>query len=177
MTGAAQGFFDAFKSRRGRRVRLNRDSYLNWFVRSILILGTCVQTLKTYSLKEITLKHAHFNISSPVALNSHTGRVEEQRVGRVTIFKTTKSPKWYMQWNEDGRQYRPSLRTTSKKQALHLAKNKDAKLTLGVVSTARVKAITIPNAVEKYLEVSETPCLRTVHAHLQPQSQAIRGLL
>src|SRR5437899_1197164 len=50
---------------------------------------------------------------------------------RVTIFRTPASPRWYAQFSLEGRQYRHSLKTTSKKRALELAKKKDAQLVLG----------------------------------------------
>lgn len=69
----------------------------------------------------------------------------------VTLFRSTRSPCWYCQYNVDGRQFKPSLKTRSQKQATILAKKIDAELTLGITPAKRKRAVTIPEATTKYL--------------------------
>jgi integrase len=74
---------------------------------------------------------------------------EKQRVGsRCTIFKSGSSPKWYIGFSDGGRQYRKSLKTTNKKQAIRLAQNYDAKLVLGHLNDK--KECTLPELVSAY---------------------------
>ncbi len=72
--------------------------------------------------------------------------------GRVTIYRDlNKSPSWSIQFNMDGKQFRKSLKTTSKKWALELAKKKDAELVLGLAQAPAKRAVTILQAIEIYL--------------------------
>jgi integrase len=78
---------------------------------------------------------------------------ERVRMGEhVVIFRTSRSPVWYAQYNENGKQYKPSLKTRSQKQAKHLAKQIESKLTLGLTPERRRRAITIAEAIAKYLQ-------------------------
>jgi site-specific recombinase XerD len=70
---------------------------------------------------------------------------------RVTIFRTAASPNWYMQYNLGGRQFKPSLKTTSKKRALQLAGKKDAQLVLGQAEPPAAAPITVTKAKDQYL--------------------------
>ena len=73
--------------------------------------------------------------TTPVSPGEAAGAAEREVIGsRVTIFKTANSPFWYMQYNYQGRQYRPSLKTRSKKEARKIALAKDAELVLGKVT-------------------------------------------
>jgi len=81
------------------------------------------------------------------------GRIDQERVGdHVVIYRTPASPRWYMQFNQDAKQFKVSLKTTSRKQATILAKKKDAELTLGVAAEPAKRAMTVVTAVGKYLE-------------------------
>jgi len=71
---------------------------------------------------------------------------------RVVLFQTGRSPNWYCQYNADGRQHKPSLKTTNLKQARMLAKRLDAQLTLGMNPEQRKRSVTVELAVNKYLE-------------------------
>jgi hypothetical protein len=74
------------------------------------------------------------------------------RVGsRVTIYKTDKSPYWYMDWSVDGHQYRRSTKTKSLKQARTIALRKGAELVLGVSGAPDARAPKIHQAIENYL--------------------------
>jgi site-specific recombinase XerD len=78
--------------------------------------------------------------------------VERVAVGeRVTMFRTPKSRKWYMQYQLNGKQYRPSLKVESKKKALALAQKKEAELLLGVARPPTVAAPVIASVVKTYL--------------------------
>jgi integrase len=80
--------------------------------------------------------------------------VERESVGdRVTIYRDLRiSPNWYAQFSVDGKQFRPSLKTRSKKRALELARKRDAELVLGIAETpASKRSATINAAIEKYL--------------------------
>src|SRR5262245_28198459 len=68
-----------------------------------------------------------------------------------TLYRTTKSPKWYVQYQIDGKQYRPSLRTRNKKRAMQLAQKKHAELLLGVAKAPARRAPTITEIREKYI--------------------------
>ena len=74
------------------------------------------------------------------------------RVGdHCTIYRTSASRRWYLQFSVDGRQFRHSLKTDSKKRALDLAKKKDAELTLKLSGAPVKKPATITEARETYL--------------------------
>ncbi|MEX2387227.1 MAG: tyrosine-type recombinase/integrase [Phycisphaeraceae bacterium] len=77
-------------------------------------------------------------------------RVREQ-VGSVYLIKTPASPNWYLEWCHEGEQYRQTTRTRSKKQALKLAKEKDAKLVLGQLDEPKRRGLTIEQAITKYI--------------------------
>lgn len=70
---------------------------------------------------------------------------------RVMIFRTHRSPCWYVQYNQDGRQFKPSLKTRSQKQAQLLARKVDAQLTLGATPERRKRVIRIEEASEQYI--------------------------
>ncbi len=70
---------------------------------------------------------------------------------RVTLFRTPKSPKWYIQYQLDGKQHRPSLNVASKKKALELARKKDAELHLGLAPVPARRAPKIAAVVTTYL--------------------------
>src|SRR5438876_653661 len=84
---------------------------------------------------------------------------------RLTIFRTSRSPCWYAQYNLEGDQFKPSLKTRSLKQARVLAQKIDAELTLGMRPQQRRKATSIRAAVEGYLASQVV--------HLDPKSLAI----
>lgn len=89
---------------------------------------------------------------SPVAVATDSTD-ERQRVGdHVVLFRTSSSPRWYLQFNQDGRQYKLSLKTTNKKNALVLAKSKEAELTLGVAKPPTKRAPTIAEAAQSYVD-------------------------
>jgi site-specific recombinase XerD len=69
----------------------------------------------------------------------------------VVLYRTAKSPRWYMQYQFNGKQYRPSLRTRNKKKALQLSQKKDAELLLGVAAAPARRSPKIGEAREKYI--------------------------
>lgn len=80
-----------------------------------------------------------------------TGERERHRIGdRVAIFRKPKSKFWYIDYSEANHQFRHSLRTTSRKQATILAKNRAAELVLGIAPSQ--KRISIDKAVEQFLQ-------------------------
>src|SRR4051794_5012235 len=77
---------------------------------------------------------------------------DREAVGdRVTIYKTSTSPNWYIDYSIDGRQHRRSLKTASRKRARELAVKKDAELVLGLAETPAKRAATIDEARRKLL--------------------------
>src|SRR4051812_36715277 len=84
--------------------------------------------------------------------NRAGGESERVRLGdHCTIYRTSNSPRWYLQFSIDGKQFRQSLKTESKKLALELAKKKDAELTLNISGAPVKKPATITEAREKYI--------------------------
>jgi len=91
--------------------------------------------------------------SPPAASYAETTPIERIRVGdRATIFRTPASPCWYIQFNLEGKQYRLSLKTHSKKRALELAKKKDAPVGPGPGRTAVHASRYHRDAKERYLQ-------------------------
>lgn len=89
--------------------------------------------------------------STPAPSHASDG-VERVRVGdRATIFRTANSPNWYLQYNLDGKQFRSSLKTRSKKRAIELAQKKDAQLILGQAEPPATKPLSITEASTSYL--------------------------
>jgi site-specific recombinase XerD len=87
---------------------------------------------------------------------------QRERVGdRVSIFRIAESPNWYMNFNLDGKQFRRSLKTRSHKQAVLLAKKKNAELTLDLADPHSKPAVKIGDANNLYLRSLE---LRDVSA-------------
>lgn len=79
--------------------------------------------------------------------------MERERIGsRVIIFKTQASPFWYMQFNYQGRQYRPSLRTKSRKEARRIALAKDAELVLGKATLPATRGPDLEKNVAAFLD-------------------------
>jgi site-specific recombinase XerD len=70
---------------------------------------------------------------------------------RVTLYRSPASPFWYLQFNMNGKQFRTSLGTRSKKRAMGMAMKKDAQLVLGQAEPPTVKPISIGSAQERYL--------------------------
>ncbi len=91
-------------------------------------------------------------LPSTRATSSHGNSLREKVGDRVTIYKTDSSPLWYIQYNLEGKQFKRSLKTQSKKRALELATKKDAQLTLGQVEQPSVRPITVHDAKESYLK-------------------------
>ncbi|HWA99688.1 MAG TPA: site-specific integrase, partial [Pirellulales bacterium] len=78
--------------------------------------------------------------------------VERERVGeRVTIFRTSRSPKWYIEYTFDRQQIRRSLQTMSKKQARILAEKKNLELVHGITILPVGKSVEIDEAGQQYL--------------------------
>lgn len=89
---------------------------------------------------------------APSIISSPAAGLERHRAGdRVTIFRNLRdSPSWYAQFNSHGRQYRPSLKTKSKKRAMEKAKKIDAELVLGLGDGGNTRAVNISEAIEKF---------------------------
>lgn len=110
-------------------------------------------TLGTTSLTEpTTLDLGHSDAQIPAAI---PGRVRKRVGDHVVMYKNPASPKWYMQFNQNGRQHKPSLKTCDEKVARRLAKKKDAELALGVAADPQRRVPTIAQIAAKYVA-----CLR-----------------
>ena len=84
------------------------------------------------------------------------GDSQRQRVGdRVSIFKSPRSPNWYLDYSIDNHQFRRSLGTKSKKRALDLAKKKDAELVLGLAHAPSRQSTLIADLVVRYVRSLE----------------------
>ena len=55
---------------------------------------------------------------------------ERIRIGRVLLIKTPASPNWYLEWSHEGKQYRRTTKSRSKKEADRMAKKLNAELEL-----------------------------------------------
>jgi hypothetical protein len=65
------------------------------------------------------------NLRQLAPTKQKNGDSQRQRVGdRVSIFKSPRSPNWYLDYSIDNHQFRRSLGTKSKKRALDLAKKR-----------------------------------------------------
>jgi integrase len=97
------------------------------------------------------------NPSGRSSRSKSTSPIEiREKVGsRVTIYKTTASPNWYIDYSIDGRQFRRSLKTRSKKQALKLAEDKAAQLVLGVAVAQPKRGAVVADAIAAYLKQQE----------------------
>ena len=69
----------------------------------------------------------------------------------MTISKTARSPCWYLQYSQGGKQIRTSSKTTSKKRALEKARKIDAQLGLGQAELPSGRPTTLSDAKEQYL--------------------------
>ncbi len=84
---------------------------------------------------------------------NHEKQCARERVGdRVSIFRVSGSPNWYINFSDGKRQRRYSLGTRNKKRALGLAKKKDAELVLGIAETPAKRDIGIDEAKNIYLK-------------------------
>jgi site-specific recombinase XerD len=78
---------------------------------------------------------------------------QRERVGdHATIFRLRSSPFWYIDYSIGGVQFRRSLRTSSKRRAIRLAKTKDAELTLGVAQTPSQRPALIVDVTDQYIK-------------------------
>lgn len=74
------------------------------------------------------------------------------RVGdHVAIFRKPNSKFWHVDYSVSGKQFRHSLKTSSKKQAVLLAKKKNAEVEIGELKDP-AKRTTIITAIDKYLK-------------------------
>ena len=75
------------------------------------------------------------------------------RIGRVVLVKTPASPRWYLEWCHEGKQYRRSTKSRSKKEAERLAKKVNAELELSQFQPPekRRRKVTLGDAVRARL--------------------------
>src|SRR5262245_476989 len=100
----------------------------------------------TIVVEEVARNELAPNVTPPYAA------YELERVGdRVTIYRTARTPYWYIGYSVDGKQFRRSLKTTSKKLAMACAKRKDAELILNIVDANTKPAPKIRDAAQLYL--------------------------